>query len=186
MIKDEFGLRGPILQLKPYERIYSGFPIRWTPRLHDSPVADKFYISTGDQTPEESERATGSSIDFGRHSSKCRELLGIQQRLVDFLSARLDLNLLLSSWLNHPYALTVFDLGGLPFEVMDLVVGMITRILFETAFWGRDLPGIGRQAPLLLVFEEAHAYVPRGENKFIQVLRDGLSRGYSRKDENTE
>ena len=29
-------------------------------------------------------------------------------------------------------------------------------------FWGRDLPGIGKQRPLLIVFEEAHAYLPRG------------------------
>jgi hypothetical protein len=79
-----------------------------------------------------------------------------------------DLDSLLSAWLNHPYPLTVFDLGGLPFEVTDLVVGMLTRIIFEIAYWGRDLPGIGRQAPVLMVLEEAHAYVPRGENRFIQ------------------
>jgi len=29
-------------------------------------------------------------------------------------------------------------------------------------FWGRDLPGIGKQRPLLIVYEEAHAYLPRG------------------------
>jgi uncharacterized protein len=79
-----------------------------------------------------------------------------------------DLDSLASSWLSHPSPLTVFDLGGLPFEVADLVVGMLTRIIFEIAFWGRDLPGIGKQAPVLMVFEEAHAYVPRAENRFIQ------------------
>ena len=79
-----------------------------------------------------------------------------------------DIDSLLSDWLNHAYPLTVFDLGGLPFEVTDLVVGMLTRIIFEIAFWGRDLPGVGRQAPVLMVFEEAHAYLPRGENRFIQ------------------
>jgi hypothetical protein len=29
-------------------------------------------------------------------------------------------------------------------------------------FWGRDLPGIGKQRPLLIVYEEAHAYLPKG------------------------
>ncbi len=79
-----------------------------------------------------------------------------------------DLDSLLLEWLSHDSPLTVFDLGGLPFEVTDLVVGMLARIIFEVAFWGRDLNGVGRQAPVLMVFEEAHAYLPRGESRFVQ------------------
>jgi len=46
---------------------------------------------------------------------------------------------------------------------------MIARIVFEVSFWSRELPGIGRQNPLLMVFEEAHTYLPRGEGgRFIQ------------------
>jgi DNA helicase HerA-like ATPase len=29
-------------------------------------------------------------------------------------------------------------------------------------FWGRNEKGIGRQRPLLMVYEEAHSYLPRG------------------------
>ena len=79
-----------------------------------------------------------------------------------------DLDELVGSWFNHSDPLTVFDLGGIPFEVVDLVVGMLTRIIFEMWFWGRDLSGVGRQAPTLVVFEEAHSYLPRGEGRFIQ------------------
>jgi hypothetical protein len=79
-----------------------------------------------------------------------------------------DLDELAASWINGRFGLTVFDLGGVPFEVVDLVVGLISRILFEIGFWGRDLVGIGRQAPILMVFEEAHAYLPRGQRRFIQ------------------
>jgi len=39
----------------------------------------------------------------------------------------------------------VLDLGGVPFEIMDLVVGLICRIIFESMFWGRNIPGFGRQ-----------------------------------------
>lgn len=73
-----------------------------------------------------------------------------------------DLHDLLIDWIDHEHAITVFDLGGIPFEVIDLVVGVITRILFECMFWGRDLPGIGKQRPLLIIYEEAHAYLPSG------------------------
>ncbi len=73
-----------------------------------------------------------------------------------------DLNHLVDDWLNHDKPITIFDFGGIPFEVMDLVVGVLVRILFEGMFWGRDLPGMGKQRPILVVFEEAHAYLPRG------------------------
>jgi len=74
----------------------------------------------------------------------------------------LDLDDLLSSWLNHDKPITVLDLGGIPFEIMDMVVGLISKILFESAFWGRYIPGFGRQRPILMVYEEAHSYLPKG------------------------
>jgi hypothetical protein len=79
-----------------------------------------------------------------------------------------DLDDLVSSWIGHEHGITVLDLAGVPSEITDLVVGLVTRILFESMFWGRDLKGIGRQRPLLVVFEEAHTYLPRGEGQFLQ------------------
>jgi DNA helicase HerA-like ATPase len=79
-----------------------------------------------------------------------------------------DLHHLISNWIGHSHGITILDLGGVPSEVTDLVVGLVTRLLFETMFWGRDLSGTGRQRPLLMVFEEAHTYLPRAESKFLQ------------------
>jgi DNA helicase HerA-like ATPase len=93
----------------------------------------------------------------------------LKDRRFDFLlspgeydGARKDLHDLLGNWIDHEYTITVLDLGGVPFEVVDLVVGVVTRILFEGMFWGRDLPGMGKRRPLMLVLEEAHSYLPRG------------------------
>ncbi len=98
-----------------------------------------------------------------------------------------DLDDLLSDWINHEHAITVLDLGGVPFEIVDLVVGVVTRIIFEGMFWGRDLPGIGKDRPLLMVFEEAHAYLPKGGSaQFVtgyasravrRVLKEGRKYG---------
>jgi len=74
-----------------------------------------------------------------------------------------DLDDLISEWINHEKPITVLDLGGIPFEITDLIVGVVARILFESMFWGRDIPGTGRDRPLLLVCEEAHNYLPKGE-----------------------
>jgi uncharacterized protein len=80
----------------------------------------------------------------------------------EFDGIKKDLDDLLDSWLNHEKPITVLDLGGIPFEIMDLVVGLISRILFESMFWGRNIEGFGRKRPILMVFEEAHSYLPKG------------------------
>lgn len=97
-----------------------------------------------------------------------------------------DLSHLVDEWLNHDKPITVFDLAGVPPEIIDLVVGLLSRILFEVMFWGRDLSDIGKQRPLLLVYEEAHRYLPSGEGFFIQgyarrsvqrILKEGRKYG---------
>lgn len=53
--------------------------------------------------------------------------------------------------------LTIIDLSGIPFDVVDVTVAVITRLLFDLNFW---TPAHKRQ-PILLAFEEAHNYIPR-------------------------
>ena len=87
-----------------------------------------------------------------------------------------DLHDLAASWMDHDQPLTIFDLGGVPSDVIDLVVGMITRILFELSFWGRGLDGIGRTKPTLVIFEEAHTYIPRGDDRLQGYARKAIRR----------
>lgn len=63
---------------------------------------------------------------------------------------------------------TVLDLSGVPFEVLSITVSLISRLLFEYGYHYKVLRGaagekINNDAPLLLVFEEAHKYVPNSE-----------------------
>jgi hypothetical protein len=88
--------------------------------------------------------------------------LGFLFNIDEYDGVTLDINDLLSEWLNHDKPITILDLGGIPFEIMDLVVGLISRILFESIFWGRNIPGFGKQRPVLMVYEEAHSYLPKG------------------------
>jgi len=53
--------------------------------------------------------------------------------------------------------LTIVDLSGLPFDVVDITVAALTRLLFDFNFWS---PPDVRQ-PVVLVYEEAHNYLPR-------------------------
>jgi hypothetical protein len=60
---------------------------------------------------------------------------------------------------------TVIDLSGIPFEVLSITVSLISRLIFELGYYykrhmlGNALP----EAPILLVYEEAHKYVPRSD-----------------------
>lgn len=63
---------------------------------------------------------------------------------------------------------TVIDLSGVPFEVLSITVSLISRILFEHGYYYKVLRSkagepINSDAPILLVYEEAHKYVPNSD-----------------------
>jgi DNA helicase HerA-like ATPase len=79
-------------------------------------------------------------------------------------STKSDMDKLLRDWIDHEQRLTILDLSGVPFELVDISVGLITRIIFDSMYWGRSEPYTGKNRPLLMVFEEAHSYLPKGES----------------------
>ncbi len=74
-----------------------------------------------------------------------------------------DLNDLLNDWIGGEERLTILDLAGVPFSVLDISIGLITRFVFDSMFWGRHEPYTGRQRPLFIAYEEAHAYLNKSE-----------------------
>lgn len=58
---------------------------------------------------------------------------------------------------------TVIDLSGIPFEVLSITVSLISRILFEYCYYFMRMQSQDGECktPLLLVYEEAHKYVPK-------------------------
>lgn len=51
--------------------------------------------------------------------------------------------------------ITIMDLSGIPFDIVNTVVALIARISFDFNFWNPNR----RELPILLVFEEAHNYL---------------------------
>jgi hypothetical protein len=57
---------------------------------------------------------------------------------------------------------TIIDLSGVPFEVLNITVSLISRLLFEFGFYSKKHHASKEsETPLLLVYEEAHKYVPK-------------------------
>ena len=42
---------------------------------------------------------------------------------------------------------------------MDITVGLITRFVYDSMFWGRFAENTGRNRPILIAYEEAHSYL---------------------------
>ena len=63
---------------------------------------------------------------------------------------------------------TILDISGVPFEVLSITVALISRILFDYAYHTKKThPKSLNETPLLVVYEEAHKYVPKsGAAKF--------------------
>jgi hypothetical protein len=51
---------------------------------------------------------------------------------------------------------TILDLSGVPFDVVNTIVSLLARMIFDFNFWNSNR----RDFPILLVFEEAHNYLP--------------------------
>lgn len=65
--------------------------------------------------------------------------------------------------------ITIIDLSGVPFDVLSITVSLISRILFDYAyFYKKTNAQSNNETPLLIVYEEAHKYVPKaGSVKFL-------------------
>ncbi len=57
---------------------------------------------------------------------------------------------------SHGRPISIVDVSGVPSEITTTVVAVLSRLAFDYAIWSRD----ERTAPILLVCEEAHRYVP--------------------------
>lgn len=67
--------------------------------------------------------------------------------------------------------ITIIDLHGVPFEVHSLVVSLLSRIIFQVGFYRKREPEESEVA-FLIVYEEAHNYVPNSPlARFRSVTR---------------
>jgi len=75
------------------------------------------------------------------------------------LKVKKDLPDLIENWLGHDKPITILDLSGMPSTRLDLLLGSVLDIIFESALWGRNYKEGMKSRPVLLVLEEAHRYL---------------------------
>ena len=70
-----------------------------------------------------------------------------------------DLDELLKGWIGSNNPISILDLSGVPSVILNLIIGVLLRILYDALFWSRKLAEGGKNRPLLIVMEEAHNYL---------------------------
>lgn len=78
---------------------------------------------------------------------------------------------------------TIIDLSGVPFDVLNITVSLISRILFEYGYYYKKIrfsqnpnETINNDVPLLLVYEEAHKYVPNSDLSKYRASKESIER----------
>jgi DNA helicase HerA-like ATPase len=66
--------------------------------------------------------------------------------------------------------ITIVDLSGVPSEILNVVVSVLSRMMFDFAVWS------DRALPMLLVCEEAHRYVPQDTSLGFEPTKKSLAR----------
>jgi DNA helicase HerA-like ATPase len=72
----------------------------------------------------------------------------------------------------HGRPVTVIDLSGVPSEIVDVVVSLMSRMVFDFALWSVEPQAL----PVLIVCEEAHRYVGGDDGAGFTLSRNALSR----------
>ena len=78
---------------------------------------------------------------------------------------------------------TILDLSGVPFEVLSITVSLISRIIFEYGYYYKRIrtrkdtnERINNDTPFLLVYEEAHKYVPKSDLVKFRASKNSIER----------
>ncbi|EKE21793.1 MAG: hypothetical protein ACD_7C00126G0017 [uncultured bacterium] len=78
---------------------------------------------------------------------------------------------------NKEANVTIIDLSGVPFEVLSITVSLISRILFDYSyFYKKTHADLKNETPLLIVYEEAHKYVPKSNLAKFSASRFAIER----------
>lgn len=114
------------------------------------------------------------------NDSRLEFFLGERSKTITFEQT---LQTLLGYTAENKSNVTVIDLSGVPFEVLSITVSLISRLIFEYGYIYKRLRGskdgnekVNNDVPVLLVYEEAHKYVPNSELSRYRSSKTSIER----------
>ncbi|OFS29297.1 ATP-binding protein [Abiotrophia sp. HMSC24B09] len=83
------------------------------------------------------------------------------------------LNKFVSEIMDHSKKIKVIDLSEVPSDMLSIVMGIVTRLVYDVQFWMSPTKNHTRH-PLALICDEAHIYMPRDSQKLKAVENKSL------------
>ena len=74
---------------------------------------------------------------------------------------------------NDPYRIKVIDLSEVPSDMLAIVIGIVTRLIYDIQFWMTPAKDETRH-PMVLVCDEAHIYMANDMSKMKAVEKKSL------------
>ncbi|QEK50343.1 ATP-binding protein [Pedobacter aquae] len=91
---------------------------------------------------------------------------------------------LIESWIENDKQISVLNLSGIPYNILDVVIGVLSNLLFDTVYYTLKINAKKFEGrPLLICYEEAHRYLNSGtQNSFSQnaverIMKEGRKFG---------
>lgn len=170
-------------------KLYFDDNVTWNEKEQDTPAFVDGHEGDFEDliAPKFKPPATGSNPPWSGGKGTWRKQLDLMKaRLIDYQYSFLlapdewlpnrsnqiekDISYLIQSWIGGEKPITILDLSGMPSSRLDLLLGSILDVLFESAIWGRNLDNGMKKNPVLLVMEEAHRYLSKNNNGFAKEM----------------
>lgn len=88
----------------------------------------------------------------------------------EFIIGKKNIEELISSWIENEKQITVLNLGGIPYNIIDIVIGIISNLIFDIIYYSLKIKNSYEGRPILICFEEAHRYLNSNtKNSYSQL-----------------
>ena len=91
---------------------------------------------------------------------------------------------LIASWIENEKQISVLNLSGVPYNILDVVIGVLSNLLFDTVYYTLKIDENKYEGrPLLICYEEAHRYLNANsqssfsQNAVERIMKEGRKFG---------
>ncbi|CAA0212539.1 DUF87 domain-containing protein [Tenacibaculum maritimum] len=72
---------------------------------------------------------------------------------------------------------TIIDLSGISFDILSVAVSLISRLMFNFMYYAKKVHNSQEiENPMLLVYEEAHNYIPKHNDVKYRAVKESIER----------
>lgn len=102
----------------------------------------------------------------------------------EYIKGDKNISELIASWIENEKQISVLNLSGIPYNILDVVIGVLSNLLFDTVYYTLKINVNKYEGrPLLICYEEAHRYLNANtQNSFSQnaverIMKEGRKFG---------